>query len=351
MNTDSSHLILDLWMEGEWSDEWVQKISALVEEKFTVVGRNAHQFEPHGETVTFILSESHYTLHSYPEEKYISIDIYICYRDYDFLPFVHEIESNLPLARIHQRTFRRGEYALPWLSRWKLDEKLLVLATFFVASCSLFYELVLAQTLSAILGDTAHRYNVTIGLYIASMGVGALLYEKINFKNLRASLIRVEIALALIGGISPVLALMWDNLWRSSGALGAWIISIGLHCLIILIGVLSGLELPLLMDMGEKKREGFGTSVLAFDYAGTLMAAIVFPLILLPALPLFSVAAFVATLNAIIGLLFFVRIKERISLGWMVLGIVVLLLNMIVIFNSESFTQWVVEKFYIGAGL
>src|SRR5690606_234099 len=189
--------------------------------------------------------------HSYPEENYISVDIYICRRDFDFLPFVGSIEKYLPINKLHHRNLRRGEYALPWLARWRNDEKLLALATFFVAACSLFYELVLAQTLSAILGDTAHRYNVTIGLYIASMGIGALIYEKLKLVNLRPALIRVEVILALVGGFAPLLSLMWDNALRDSGSTGAWLISSGLHFLIILIGLLSGLELPLLMDMGE----------------------------------------------------------------------------------------------------
>lgn len=351
MNTDSSHLILDLWMEGEWSDEWVEKTCSQVEESFTVVKRNRHKFEPQGETIAFILSESHYTLHSYPEENYISLDIYICRRDYDFLPFVHSLEKYLPISKIHHRDFRRGEYALPWLSRWRGDEKLLAIATFFVAACSLFYELVLAQTLSAILGDTAHRYNVTIGLYIASMGVGALLYEKIKSFNYRANLVRVEIILALIGGAAPLLALMWDSYWRESGLIGSWVISLGLHSLIVLIGLLSGLELPLLMDMGEKKRDGFGTSILAFDYAGTLVAAIIFPLILLPAMPLFSIAAVVASINAFIGLLFVINIGKLINKSWIVLGAFVLIANVLAIIFAKDFSQWAISAFYMGGGL
>lgn len=353
MNTDSSHLILDLWMEGEWSDDWVARASKLVEERFTVVQKNSHKFDPHGETVAFILSESHYTLHSYPEENYISLDIYICRRDFDFLPLVNELEQYLPITKIHHRNLRRGEYALPWLDRWKASEKGLAFATFVVASCSLFYELMLAQTLSAILGDTAHRYNVTIGLYIASMGVGALLYEKLKLKNLRPALIRVEVILALVGGFAPLLSLMWDNLLRDSGSVGTWLISSGLHFLIILIGLLSGLELPLLMDMGEKKREGFGTSILAVDYAGTLTAAILFPLVLLPSLPLFGIAGAVAGINALVAIVFLIaaiRHKEKISLAWLPLSLATFIIYVLTIINAEAIGRWAVQTFYIGSG-
>lgn len=354
MNTDSSHLILDLWMEGEWSDEWVVRASKLVEENFTVVRKSSHTFEPHGETVAFILSESHYTLHSYPEENYISLDIYICRRDFDFLPLVNELEQYLPITRIHHRNLRRGEYALPWFARWRASEKGLAFATFIVAACSLFYELMLAQTLSAILGDTAHRYNVTIGLYIASMGVGALLYERLKLKNLRPALIKVEVLLAIVGGLAPLLALVWDNLLRDSGAGGYWLISSGLHFLIILIGLLSGLELPLLMDLGEKKREGFGTRILAIDYAGTLTAAVLFPLVLLPALPLFGIAGSIAAINIVVALSFAaiaIRCREKISKLWPALGVFVLLFYIVMTFNAKDIGRWAIDTFYIGASV
>lgn len=352
MNTDSSHLILDLWMEGEWDDQWVARASDIVEKSFTVVKKNSHQFVPHGETVAFILSESHYTLHSYPEENYISLDIYICRRDFDFLPFVQKLEEYLPITRIHHRNLRRGEYALPWLSRLKSSDKALAVATFVVAACSLFYELLLAQTLSAILGDTAHRYNVTIGLYIASMGIGALLYERLKIKNYRPALIRVELVLAFVGVLAPVFALVWDYLWRGGGAISAWVISGGLHFLIILIGLLSGLELPLLMDYGEKKREGFGTRILAVDYAGTLTAAILFPLVLLPTLSLFAIGGLIATINTVVAFLFLffsIREKERISPLWIGFGCFVFVVSLTSLIGAEDLRTWIVETFYLGS--
>lgn len=44
----------------------------------TVVGEIGHQFEPHGYTYAYILSESHFTIHTYPEKKSCYIDIFCC---------------------------------------------------------------------------------------------------------------------------------------------------------------------------------------------------------------------------------------------------------------------------------
>lgn len=42
------------------------------------VNRFSHRFEPQGETVLFVLAESHFSAHTYPESKYMSIDCYTC---------------------------------------------------------------------------------------------------------------------------------------------------------------------------------------------------------------------------------------------------------------------------------
>lgn len=346
MRTDSAHLILDLWMDGDWSNDWVSKLEQIIDDEFTVVHKSRHLFEPHGETVAFILSESHFTLHSYPEENYVSFDVYICKPDFDFIKIVKKIEAILPIAKIHQRTFRRGEYALPWLSRWKASEKGLFLATFILASCSLLYELMLAQTLSTILGDTAHRYNVTIGMYIASMGLGALLYEKISSKDLLKSLLGVEVLLIIIGGLAPFVSLVLDSVLRDFPLL----LSILLHGLIVCIGVLSGFELPLLMDMGQKKKEGLSTIVLGVDYLGTLFGAIVFPIFLVPLISLFGISAVVAFFNCIVGIYFATQLslKNKINVVWVAVFSLLAYAAWMGWNNHLEIQEWIVGKYYLG---
>lgn len=39
-----------------------------------------HDFKPHGKTVTFILSESHILLHTFPEYKSIMLDFFPCHK-------------------------------------------------------------------------------------------------------------------------------------------------------------------------------------------------------------------------------------------------------------------------------
>jgi S-adenosylmethionine decarboxylase proenzyme len=40
-----------------------------------------HEFSPHGISILYLLSESHISIHTFPEREYLALDIYTC-RDY-----------------------------------------------------------------------------------------------------------------------------------------------------------------------------------------------------------------------------------------------------------------------------
>lgn len=90
MTTEGQHLLMDLWYDKD-IDPIADKICELVKENFKVVEMTGHEFEPQGRTVVYILSESHFTIHTYPEHNYLSLDIYICNKDYDLAGFADKI--------------------------------------------------------------------------------------------------------------------------------------------------------------------------------------------------------------------------------------------------------------------
>ena len=45
---------------------------------FTILSEAAHQFEPFGCSILFLLSESHISIHTFPEKNHMSFDIYTC---------------------------------------------------------------------------------------------------------------------------------------------------------------------------------------------------------------------------------------------------------------------------------
>ncbi|MEM9423849.1 MAG: adenosylmethionine decarboxylase, partial [Spirochaetota bacterium] len=49
----------------------------------TIVSRTFHQFNPHGVSGVVIISESHLTIHTWPEHGYASLDLYTCGKETD----------------------------------------------------------------------------------------------------------------------------------------------------------------------------------------------------------------------------------------------------------------------------
>ena len=49
---------------------------------FEILGEVDYSFEPHGCTILLLLSESHISIHTFPEKNHISFDIYTC-REYN----------------------------------------------------------------------------------------------------------------------------------------------------------------------------------------------------------------------------------------------------------------------------
>ena len=187
----------------------------------------------------------------------------------------------------------------------------LVYATALVlAACSLLYELLIAQTLATLAANTVVWYSVTIGIYLASMGIGALLHDKFAAGNLWARLFRVEFMLSAVGAIAvPVLhfthtgavLLELNDLDLMSNA----VFFGSAFLLTAVIGILTGFELPLLIDLGnEASHERRVTNrVLAADYMGSLVGGLAFPLLLVPNLSLIVIGLLTAAVNLTVALI------------------------------------------------
>ena len=72
---------------------------------FTVLNRATHEFSPQGLSILYLLSESHISIHTFPERDYIALDIYTCreYKDnsvyleiYDYLIDNFEADHGSP---------------------------------------------------------------------------------------------------------------------------------------------------------------------------------------------------------------------------------------------------------------
>jgi spermidine synthase len=164
-----------------------------------------------------------------------------------------------------------------------------------IATCGLIYELLAGTLASYVLGDSVTQFSLVIGVYLSALGVGAWLSQFIK-RGLARCFLEVELGVALIGGCSaPVLFLSFAYL--------SWFQPL-LFLVVFVIGVLVGLELPLLMRILQSHLDfsDLVSRVLAFDYLGALFASLLFPLLLVPKLGLVRTSLVFGILNALVGL-------------------------------------------------
>ncbi len=146
---------------------------------------------------------------------------------------------------------------------------ILFLHVLIIATCGLVYELLAGTLASYVLGDSVTQFSLIIGIYLSALGAGAWLSRFID-KNLARCFIEVELGVAVLGGVSaPLLFFSFANLSYFHQHL----------------------------DFKE-----LVSRVLTVDYIGALVAAVLFPIFLVPRLGLVRTSLLFGILNAAVGL-------------------------------------------------
>src|SRR5260370_26550333 len=133
-----------------------------------------------------------------------------------------------------------------------------------IATCGLVYELLAGTVASYLLGDSVFQFSTVIGVYLFAMGVGSWLSRFIEAKRLAWVFIEVELAVALLGGLSSPI-LFFSNSYLN-------FFPVVLYGVVFFIGMLVGLEIPLLMQILKDTLEfkDLVSRLLAFHYIGAL---------------------------------------------------------------------------------
>jgi hypothetical protein len=177
---------------------------------------------------------------------------------------------------------------------------LLLASVFVIAACGLVYELSAGALASYLLGDSVLQFSTIIGAYLAAMGVGSWLSRFID-RQLVAQFLRIELLVGVVGGTLPA-ALFTAHSSLPVAAQAPFLVL--LYALVVLVGVLVGLEIPLVMRILKRHFQArYGlkdlvSQVLTFDYLGALVVALAFPLLLVPHLGLIRTGFFFGLLNA-----------------------------------------------------
>src|SRR5215469_2416714 len=172
---------------------------------------------------------------------------------------------------------------------------LLFISVLLVAACGLIYELVAGTLASYLVGDSVFQFSTVIGTYLFAMGIGSALSRHIH-RALVHRFVWIELLLGVVGGFSSALLMIAFAFTQGFELI--------LYALVMVMGILVGLEIPLLMRI-VKDRYHFRdviAHVLTFDYLGALGASLLFPILLVPRLGLVRSAMLFGLVNAGVAL-------------------------------------------------
>ncbi len=171
----------------------------------------------------------------------------------------------------------------------------LFLSVLLIAACGLIYELIAGALASYLLGDSILQFSTIIGSYLFAMGIGSALSRYLR-RGLVARFVSIELMVGLLGGYSSALLFL--------GFAYGQAFRLQLYAIVIAIGILVGLEIPLLMRIlkGRFEFRDLVAHVLTFDYLGALGASLLFPIVLVPKLGLVRAALLFGLINAAVAL-------------------------------------------------
>ncbi|WP_421920875.1 polyamine aminopropyltransferase [Marinifilum sp.] len=158
---------------------------------------------------------------------------------------------------------------------FKSKSTLLKAAIFATGFSGVVAEYILSTLATYFIGDSTLQWVMTISLMLFSMGLGAR-FSKVFEKNLLKIFLLLEFTLSILVSFAPLLVYTASAYTQAIGIL--------IYSLAILVGLLIGMEIPLVIrinDEYEKLRFNI-SNILENDYYGSLLGGIFFAFIGLP---------------------------------------------------------------------
>ncbi len=195
----------------------------------------------------------------------------------------------------------------------------LFLSVLLIAACGLIYELIAGTLASYLLGDSVLQFSTVIGTYLFAMGLGSAASRYLG-GSLVARFVQIELLVGVVGGFSSSVLFLAFAYTHS--------FELALYLLVIAVGILVGLEIPLLMRILEGKFQfrDLISHVLTFDYLGALAASLAFPLWLVPKLGLVRSAILFGIINAAVALWSTFIFKDELRSRWTLRAMCVIVL-------------------------
>ena len=108
------HITLDfLGVKNEYSSSFYEKIIYKIAKaaKVEILNVSSHKFEPQGFTLVALLSESHFSFHTFPERGVISFDFFTCGKIHPKIA-LKILKKEIQHERVVTNSFNRSSVSL-----------------------------------------------------------------------------------------------------------------------------------------------------------------------------------------------------------------------------------------------
>ncbi len=92
-------------------------LEAARESKATVIGELFYQFEPVGVSGVLLIAESHVSVHTWPEDRFVSVDIFTCGEEMDAEVIIDVLTRNFRAAQVDVKMHVRGRLDDPLIEQ------------------------------------------------------------------------------------------------------------------------------------------------------------------------------------------------------------------------------------------
>ncbi|MGK7395198.1 MAG: polyamine aminopropyltransferase [Candidatus Cyclobacteriaceae bacterium M3_2C_046] len=188
----------------------------------------------------------------------------------------------------------------------KLKSNILKLALFATGLSGIVAEYILSTLATYFLGNSVLQWTMIVSIMLFSMGLGSRISKFID-NNLLKKFILIEFTLSILTAFSSLLAY----------SAAAYTIYTGfiIYSLSILIGILIGMEIPLVIRINQQFEELKinVSSILEKDYYGSLAGGVFFAFIGLPLLGLTYTPFILGTINFAVAMILYLMLVPHLK--------------------------------------
>jgi|TARA_R100000482_G_scaffold122538_2_gene70452 S-adenosylmethionine decarboxylase proenzyme len=83
----------------------------------TIVSEKFHEFSPFGLTGVLVITESHISIHTWPEYGYVAIDVFSCCDKLDHKRLVDVLQTHFKAKKVNSKSIKRGRHGRAFIRK------------------------------------------------------------------------------------------------------------------------------------------------------------------------------------------------------------------------------------------